>query len=98
MKTVLLLALITVSEATIGVFVKLTATFGWLIFSEVPGSRRIGGGALLLAAGFWLTREMNRGKEQAPVHPCHTQQGAYQCRGNQTGIIQHTLEPEGEQS
>ncbi|MDZ7736720.1 MAG: DMT family transporter [Gammaproteobacteria bacterium] len=55
------------------------ATFGWLIFSEVPGSRTIFGGALLLAAGFWLTREMNRGKEQAPVHPCHTQQGAYQC-------------------
>jgi drug/metabolite transporter (DMT)-like permease len=55
------------------------ATFGWLIFSEVPGNRTIFGGALLLVAGFWLTREMSRGKEHAPVHPCHTQQGAYQC-------------------
>jgi len=55
------------------------ATFGWLIFSELPGNRTIYGGALLLAAGFWLTRKMNRGKEHAPVHPCHTQHGALEC-------------------
>ncbi|HSH27194.1 MAG TPA: DMT family transporter [Wenzhouxiangella sp.] len=55
------------------------ATFGWLIFSEVPGDRTIYGGALLLAAGFWLTRKMSKGKEHAPVHPCHIQEGANKC-------------------
>ena len=55
------------------------ATFGWLIFSETPGERTIYGGALLLVAGFWLTRRMSKGKEHAPAHPCHTQQGVNTC-------------------
>ena len=46
------------------------ATLGYVIFSEVPGSGMILGGALLLGAGFWLTREMSRGKENQAVHPC----------------------------
>lgn len=48
------------------------ATLGWLVFAEVPGPRMLIGGSLLLAAGFWLTQELNRGKEQQPAHPCHT--------------------------
>lgn len=44
--------------------------FGYLIFAEVPGRGIIYGGALLLAAGFWLTREMSRGRENQAVHPC----------------------------
>ena len=47
------------------------ATLGWLVFAELPGQRMILGGALLLLSGFWLTREMSRGKEHQPVHPCH---------------------------
>lgn len=43
--------------------------FGYLIFAEVPGRGIIYGGALLLAAGFWLTREMSRGRENQAVHP-----------------------------
>lgn len=44
--------------------------FGYLIFAEVPGRGIIYGGALLLAAGLWLTREMSRGRENQAVHPC----------------------------
>lgn len=44
--------------------------FGYLIFTEVPGRGIIYGGALLLATGFWLTREMSRGRENQAVHPC----------------------------
>jgi len=36
----------------------------------VPGRGIIYGGALLLAAGLWLTREMSRGRENQAVHPC----------------------------
>lgn len=46
------------------------ATLGYLIFAEVPGRGMIYGGALLLGAGFWLTREMSRGRENQAVHPC----------------------------
>lgn len=46
------------------------STLGYLIFSEVPGPQMIYGGAMLLAAGFWLTREMSRGSENRAVHPC----------------------------
>lgn len=46
---------------------------GYLIFSEMPGPRMIYGGAMLLVAGFWLTREMSRGEGRRAVHPC-------QCR------------------
>ncbi|KAA8982016.1 DMT family transporter [Halospina sp. K52047b] len=45
-------------------------TLGYLIFSEVPAQGMIYGGALLLGAGFWLTREMSRGMGQRAVHPC----------------------------
>ncbi|MGM0422844.1 MAG: DMT family transporter [Pseudomonadota bacterium] len=34
--------------------------WGFLIFSEVPPSSMLYGGALLISAGFWLTREMAR--------------------------------------
>jgi drug/metabolite transporter (DMT)-like permease len=46
------------------------ATLGYLIFAEVPGKGMIYGGTLLLGAGFWLTREMSRGRENEAVHPC----------------------------
>lgn len=46
------------------------STLGYLIFAEVPAQGMIYGGALLLGAGFWLTREMSRGKENQAVHPC----------------------------
>jgi len=55
------------------------ATLGWLIFEEIPGSRMIAGGSLMLAAGFWLTRKMSRGKEHEPVHPCHINYHARSC-------------------
>lgn len=45
-------------------------TLGFLIFAEVPAQGMIYGGALLLGAGFWLTREMSRGVEKRAVHPC----------------------------
>ncbi|MES1945339.1 membrane protein [Salinisphaera sp. PC39] len=48
------------------------STLGFLIFAEVPGQGMIYGGALLLGAGFWLTREMSRGRENQPVPPCHS--------------------------
>lgn len=38
------------------------ALFGFLIFSEVPSSNMIYGGALLLLSGFWLTNYMSGGK------------------------------------
>ena len=47
-------------------------TLGYLIFAEVPGQGMIYGGAILLGAGFWLTREMSRGREGQAVHPCHS--------------------------
>lgn len=46
------------------------STLGYLIFSEMPGPRMIYGGAMLLVAGFWLTREMSRDGENRAVHPC----------------------------
>lgn len=46
------------------------ATLGYLVFREVPAQSMVFGGGLLLLSGFWLTREMSRGKENAPVHPC----------------------------
>ncbi len=46
------------------------ATLGYLVFGEVPAQGMILGGGLLLLSGFWLTREMSRGKENAAVHPC----------------------------
>lgn len=42
---------------------------GFLIFSEVPSPRMIFGGALLLASGFWLSRQMSRVADRV-VHPC----------------------------
>ncbi|MFO8150584.1 MAG: EamA family transporter [Trueperaceae bacterium] len=41
------------------------ATFGWLVFGEVPGTGMIVGGAILLASGAWLSREMARRRAQA---------------------------------
>lgn len=46
------------------------STLGFLVFAEVPSQNMIYGGALLLGAGFWLTREMSRGVEDRAVHPC----------------------------
>ena len=46
------------------------ASLGYLVFAEVPARGMILGGGLLLLSGFWLTREMSRGKENAAVHPC----------------------------
>lgn len=46
------------------------SSLGYLIFSEVPAQGMIYGGAMLLGAGFWLTREMSRGAENRAVHPC----------------------------
>ncbi|ANK82106.1 MAG: EamA family transporter [Parvibaculum sp.] len=46
------------------------STLGYLIFAEIPAQGMIYGGALLLGAGFWLTREMSRGAENRAVHPC----------------------------
>jgi len=48
------------------------STLGYLIFAEVPGQGMIYGGAILLGAGFWLTREMSRGREGQAVHPCNS--------------------------
>ena len=46
------------------------SVLGYLIFGEVPAAGMIYGGALLLGAGFWLTREMSRGEENRAVHSC----------------------------
>lgn len=46
------------------------STLGYLIFTEVPAQGMIFGGALLLGAGFWLTREMSQGSENQAVHAC----------------------------
>ena len=46
------------------------ASLGYLVFAEVPARGMILGGGLLLLSGFWLTREMSRGKENAAVHAC----------------------------
>lgn len=46
------------------------ATLAYLIFAEVPAQGMIYGGAMLLGAGFWLTREMSLGAPQRAVHPC----------------------------
>ncbi|RDD62036.1 EamA family transporter [Ferruginivarius sediminum] len=46
------------------------STLGYLIFGEVPAQGMIYGGAMLLGAGFWLTREMSRGAERRAVHAC----------------------------
>ncbi|MAB12935.1 DMT family transporter [Parvibaculum sp.] len=44
--------------------------FGYLVFGDVPSWRMVLGGAMLLGAGFWLTRETSRGMENRAVHPC----------------------------
>jgi len=41
------------------------ATFGWLVFGEVPGTGMIAGGAVLLVSGAWLSREMARRRAEA---------------------------------
>lgn len=46
------------------------STLGYLIFAEVPAQGMIYGGALLLGAGFWLTREMSKEPTKKAVHPC----------------------------
>lgn len=46
------------------------STLGFLVFGEVPARGMILGGALLLGAGFWLTREMSRDQPDRAVHPC----------------------------
>ncbi|MEI4234743.1 DMT family transporter [Roseovarius sp. D22-M7] len=48
------------------------ATLGYLVFGEIPARSMIFGGGILLFSGFWLTREMNRGKENAAVHACQS--------------------------
>lgn len=45
------------------------ATLGYLIFNEIPAQSMIYGGALLLGAGFWLTREMARDPRTKANHP-----------------------------
>ncbi|MDO8863461.1 DMT family transporter [Haliea sp. E1-2-M8] len=47
--------------------------WGFLIFNEVPASSMLYGGALLLGAGFWLTRDMSRDDPSRPVHVCNPQ-------------------------
>jgi drug/metabolite transporter (DMT)-like permease len=46
------------------------STLGYLIFGEMPAQGMIYGGAVLLGAGFWLTREMSREPAKKAVHPC----------------------------
>lgn len=43
------------------------STLGYLIFNEVPAQGMVYGGALLLGAGFWLTREMSKGPTKKAV-------------------------------
>jgi drug/metabolite transporter (DMT)-like permease len=54
-------------------------TLGYLIFAEVPGQGVIYGGAILLGSGFWLTREMSRGREGQAVHACHCKPAHSTC-------------------
>ncbi|MGM0564129.1 MAG: DMT family transporter [Pseudomonadota bacterium] len=44
--------------------------WGFLIFNEVPPTSMLYGGALLLGAGFWLTREMSRNEPNRAAHVC----------------------------
>ena len=44
--------------------------FGYLVFGDIPSSGMALGGAMLLGAGFWLTRETSMGMENQAVHPC----------------------------
>lgn len=46
------------------------ATLGYLVFREVPSENMVYGGVLLLASGFWLTREMSRVGKNRAAHPC----------------------------
>lgn len=46
------------------------SSLGYLVFGEVPAAGMIYGGALLLGAGFWLTRSMSEGRENMAAHPC----------------------------
>ena len=46
------------------------STLGYLVFGEVPARGMIVGGAMLLGAGFWLTREMSRDEPNRAAHPC----------------------------
>lgn len=45
------------------------ACLGYLVFGEVPTMGLVYGGALLLTAGFWLTREMSKGRKAQVSHP-----------------------------
>jgi len=45
------------------------ACLGYLVFGEVPEMGMVYGGALLLASGFWLTREMSKGRPAQVSHP-----------------------------
>ena len=47
----------------------IVATLGFLIFGEVPARTTLAGGALLLAAGAWLTRDMARHGRRRAAHP-----------------------------
>ena len=47
--------------------------WGFLIFNEVPALSMLYGGAMLLGAGAWLTRDMSRGDPDRPAHVCHSQ-------------------------
>ena len=51
----------------------LAAAFGYLVFSEVPSTNMVYGGILLLASGFWLTREMSK---KSPKHSYSSAQRA----------------------
>ncbi len=42
----------------------IASTLGFLIFTEVPSSNMIYGGAMLLGAGFWLSFEMSRSSHE----------------------------------
>ena len=46
------------------------SSLGYLVFGEVPAHSMIFGGGLLLLSGFWLTREMSKGKENSAAHAC----------------------------
>ena len=46
------------------------STLGFLVFAEVPAKGMFYGGALLLLAGFLLTRMMTRDRPDIAAHPC----------------------------
>ncbi len=52
------------------------SALGYLIFNEIPATSMIYGGAILLGAGFWLTREMSRVADARAAHTSTKEQSA----------------------